>query len=178
MAVGIAAVCVPVPRRRLPPVSSVPNNPAAVGEIGPLIPFHKDAIHVRRGLDRGQPGQAQSLFLDETRRIQRDRPGRSARPKSRPRRYRRLPCRLPALVRGGSEFSDRLDRSVQSRIKDDIPLDNGLCFDLTHPMPSRTTASTRSPPSTRSGDLGSGTERGRFRSKPRRLLPLPAMPPD
>ena len=38
-----------------------------------------------------------------------------------------------ALVRGGSEFSDRLDRSVQTRIKDDIPLDNGLCFDLTHP---------------------------------------------
>jgi hypothetical protein len=44
----------------------IPNNPAAVGEIGPLIPFHKDAP-CRSGLDRGQSGHAQSMFLDETR---------------------------------------------------------------------------------------------------------------
>ena len=88
---------------------------------------------MRSWFDRGQPGQAQSLLLDETCRIQRDRSGRSARPKSRSGRYRRLASRLTSPCPRRVEFSDRLDRSVQSRIKDDIPLDNGLCFDLTHP---------------------------------------------
>jgi Domain of unknown function (DUF1929) len=112
------------------PVSS---NPAAVGEIGPLIPFHKDAIHavlVWTGINRDTPKVCFWM---------------------RPAEYRGTDLVDPlglspdlgdtggfiaayqALVRGGSEFSDRLDRSVQTRIKDDIPLDNGLCFDLTHP---------------------------------------------
>ena len=111
----------------------VPNNPAAVGEIGPLIPFHKDAIHavlVWTGVNRDKPKVCFWM---------------------RPAEYRGTDLVDPlglspdlgdtggfiaayqALVRGGSEFSDRLDRSVQTRIKDDIPLDNGLCFDLTHP---------------------------------------------
>jgi hypothetical protein len=59
-----------------------------------------------------------------------------------------------ALVRGGSEFSDRLDRSVQTRIKDDIPLDNGLCFDLTHPDAFKNTANTKSRPLTKYGKSG------------------------
>ena len=111
----------------------VPNNPAAVGEIGPLIPFHKDAIHsvlIWTGVNRDRPKVCFWM---------------------RPAEYRGTDLVDPlglspdlgdtggflaayqALVRGGSEFSDRLDRSVQTRIKDDIPLDNGLCFDLTHP---------------------------------------------
>jgi galactose oxidase-like protein len=36
-------------------------------------------------------------------------------------------------VRGGSRFSDRLDRSAQTIITNDLYLDNGLCLDLTHP---------------------------------------------
>jgi Domain of unknown function (DUF1929) len=111
----------------------VPSNPAAVGEIGSLIPFHKDAIHavlVWTGVNRDTPKVCFWM---------------------RPAEYRGTDLVDPlglspdlgdtggfiaayqALVRGGSEFSDRLDRSVQTRIKDDIPLDNGLCFDLTHP---------------------------------------------
>jgi hypothetical protein len=98
-----------------------------------LIPFHKDAIHmvvVWTGVNRDKPKVCFWM---------------------RPAEYRGTDLVDPlglspdlgdtggfiaayqALVRGGSEFSDRLDRSVQSRIKDDIPLDNGLCFDLTHP---------------------------------------------
>ena len=111
----------------------VPSNPKTVGEIGPLIPFHKDAIHavlVWTGVNRDKPKVCFWM---------------------RPAEYRGTDLVDPlglspdlgetggfiaayqALVRGGSEFSDRLDRSVQTRIKDDIPLDNGLCFDLTHP---------------------------------------------
>ena len=111
----------------------VPSNPAAVGEIGPLIPFHKDAIHavlVWTGMNRDTPKVCFWM---------------------RPAEYRGTDLVDPlglspdlgetggfiaayqALVRGGSEFSDRLDRSVQTRILDDIPLDNGLCFDLNHP---------------------------------------------
>ena len=36
----------------------IPDNPRAVGEIGPLIPFHKDAIHavvVWTGVNRDKP---------------------------------------------------------------------------------------------------------------------------
>ncbi|HZA67843.1 MAG TPA: galactose oxidase early set domain-containing protein [Geminicoccaceae bacterium] len=111
----------------------IPSNPKAVGEIGPLIPFHKDAIHsvlVWTGVNRDKPKVCFWM---------------------RPAEYRGTDLVDPlglspdlgetggfiaayqALVRGGSEFSDRLDRSVQSRILDDIPLDNGLCLDLTHP---------------------------------------------
>ena len=98
-----------------------------------MIPFHKDAIHsvlVWTGVNRDRPKVCFWM---------------------RPAEYRGTDLVDPlglspdlgetggfiaayqALVRGGSEFSDRLDRSVQTRIKDDIPLDNGLCFDLTHP---------------------------------------------
>jgi hypothetical protein len=109
------------------------KHPSKVGRLGPLIPFHKDAIHaalVWTGLERDTPKVCYWM---------------------RPAEYRGTDLVDPngqspdggdtggfiedfmEYVRGGSEFSDRLDRSVQSIIKDDIPMDNGLCLDLTHP---------------------------------------------
>jgi hypothetical protein len=109
------------------------KDPSKVGKLGPLIPFHKDAIHaalVWTGPKRKTPKVCFWM---------------------RPAEYRGTDLVDPngrspdggdtggfiqhflEHVRGGSPFSNRLDRSVQSIIKDDIPLDNGLCFDLTHP---------------------------------------------
>jgi hypothetical protein len=111
----------------------IPDIPAAVGEIGPLIPFHKDAIHmvvVWTGVNRDKPKvcfwmrPAEYIGTDLV-----DPLGLSPDLGE----TGGFIAAYQALVRGGSEFSDRLDRSVQTRIKDDIRLDNGLCFDLTHP---------------------------------------------
>ena len=111
----------------------IPNIPAVVGEIGPLIPFHKDAIHavlVWTGVDRDTPKvcfwmrPAEYIGTDLVDPLGLSPDGGDT---------GGFIQAYEALVRGGSEFSDRLDRSVQTRIKDDIPLDNGLCFDLTHP---------------------------------------------
>jgi hypothetical protein len=111
----------------------VPDNPRAVGEIGPLIPFHKDAIHavvVWTGVNRDKPkvcfwmrpAEYRGTDLVDPQGLSPDLGDTGG-----------FIAAYQALVRGGSEFSDRLDRSVQTRIKEDIPLDNGLCFDLTHP---------------------------------------------
>jgi Domain of unknown function (DUF1929) len=110
----------------------ISDNPRRVGEIGPLIPFHKDAIHmvvVWTGVDRDKPkvcfwmrpAEYRGTDLVDPQGLSPDLGDTGG-----------FIAAYQALVRGGSEFSDRLDRSVQSRIKDDIPLDNGLCFDLTH----------------------------------------------
>lgn len=111
----------------------IPKIPAVVGEIGPLIPFHKDAIHavlVWTGVNRDTPKvcfwmrPAEYIGSDLVDPLGLSPDGGDTGGFIRA---------YEALVRGGSEFSNRLDRSVQTRIKDDIPLDNGLCFDLTHP---------------------------------------------
>jgi hypothetical protein len=115
--------------------SHTSTDPAAVGELGPLIPFHKDAIH------------AALLWTKETS------------PKicfwMRPAEYRgsdlvdstlidpSTPSPLSAALKPefaelvyGLDFSTGphgLDESVATRILADIPRDNGLCFDPTHP---------------------------------------------
>jgi hypothetical protein len=109
------------------------TDPSEVGELGPLIPFHKDAIHAALVWTGPQRATPKVCFW------------------MRPAEYRGTDLVDPDgvspdggdtggfiqdfedHVRGGSPFSQRLDRSVQSIIKADIPLDNGLCLDLTHP---------------------------------------------
>ena len=103
------------------------QTPADVGELGPLIPFHKDAIHA--SLTPGNPPKI-CFWM-------------------RPSEYRGTDLVDPSvgdlgelrpvfdrLVYGGFGFStgfNGLDESVTTRIKDDIPRDNGLCVDLGHP---------------------------------------------
>lgn len=110
--------------------SPMSDDPSEVGELGPLIPFHKDAIHATlvwtwevnpkicfwmrpaeyRGSDvvnakHGQLGELKPTFEQ--------------------------------LVYGGFGFSTGphgVDESLRTRIKDDIPRDNTLCFDLGHPV--------------------------------------------
>lgn len=101
-------------------------NPAEVGELGSLIPFHKDAIGA--GLMWGQHGEPKICFW------------------MRPAEYRGTDLVDPApdpvgalsptfnqLVYGGFPFSELLDGSVKSRIKADIPRENTQCVDLTSP---------------------------------------------
>ena len=121
--------------------SHTSTDPAAVGELGPLIPFHKDAIH------------AALLWTKETS------------PKicfwMRPAEYRGSdlvdatlidpsdPSPLSAALKPdfaelvyGFDFSTGphgLDESVATRILADIPRDNGLCFDPTHPAAFKNT---------------------------------------
>lgn len=106
----------------------VSNNPAEVGELGPLIPFHKDAIHA--GLAWTHKTSPKICFW------------------MRPAEYQGTDLVDPnvgllgtlkeifsQLVYGFgfSTGPHGLDESVTTRIKADIPSDNGLCFDLTHP---------------------------------------------
>jgi hypothetical protein len=121
--------------------SHTSTDPATVGELGPLIPFHKDAIH------------AALLWTKETS------------PKicfwMRPSEYRGSdlvdstlidpsnPSPLSAALRPefaelvyGFDFSTGphgLDESVATRILADIPRDNGLCFDPMHPAAFKNT---------------------------------------
>jgi hypothetical protein len=102
------------------------GNPRDVGELGPVIPFHKDAIHSSLTWNEGQTPKL--LFA------------------MRPSEYRgtdlvdptvapmgALLSTFDTLVYGGFGFSSTLDASVQSRINADIPLENTLLFDLAHP---------------------------------------------
>ena len=100
-----------------------------VGELGPLIPFHKDAIAA--GLAWSPESPPKICFW------------------MRPAEYRgtdlvdptpgplgTLKLQFQQLVYGGFPLSrgpHGLDESVTTRIKDDIPRDNALCFALTHP---------------------------------------------
>lgn len=126
------------------------NNPTAVGEIGPLIPFHKDAIHA--GLAATGDGDLKICFfmrpseyaghhlVDDTHITQLFNQGVPLTEAMKP--------EFEALVYGsgfesdvnpgffGYTYSTRthgLDRSVATRIKADIGLDNGLCLDLGDP---------------------------------------------
>ncbi len=125
---GIACLLC-LPAGTIPPVAPQSNDPAEVGQLGPLIPFHKDAIY------------AFLAWTEETS------------PKiyfsMRPAEYRgsdlvdptsgpmgALKPAFERLVFGGFRFSrgpNGLDESLTTRIKADIPRDNALCFDLMHP---------------------------------------------
>lgn len=132
-------------------VSQASEHPAEVGELGPLIPFHKDAIHAgviwTNGHDHGgHPAGAN---------------GGAKTPKvlfwMRPSEYRgtdsvdeslvagivadpnatlfdALRPIFEQLVFGGFGFSANLDESVATRFTQvDLPLENTLLFCLNHP---------------------------------------------
>jgi hypothetical protein len=101
------------------------SNPSEVGELGPLIPFHKDAIYST--LIWNECGSPKILFG------------------MRPSEFRGTDLVDPTLgpigelrqtfddlVYGGFGFSNTLDASVQTRILADIQLENCLVFDLEH----------------------------------------------
>jgi hypothetical protein len=101
------------------------GNPRVVGELGPMIPFHKDAIHTSIVWNEGESPKL--LFG------------------MRPAEYRGTDLVDPTtgpigtlrqtfedLVYGGFGFSNTLDASVQTRINSDIALDNVQLFDLSH----------------------------------------------
>ncbi|WP_437314857.1 galactose oxidase-like domain-containing protein [Sorangium sp. So ce385] len=110
-------------------VQEAPSEAGAsseAGALGPLIPFHKDAVHA--GFFWDPLGRPKILFW------------------MRPSEYRGTDLADPTvepigelkesfrqIVYGGFRFSDTLERSVLSRIKDDIARENTLVFDLTHP---------------------------------------------
>ncbi|XXT16987.1 galactose oxidase early set domain-containing protein [Sorangium sp. So ce429] len=100
--------------------------PASDGALGPLIPMHKDAVHA--GFFWDPLGSPKILFW------------------MRPSEYRGTDLADPTVgpvgtlresfrtvVYGGFRFSDTLERSILSRIKDDIERENTLVFDISHP---------------------------------------------
>ncbi|WP_438038922.1 galactose oxidase-like domain-containing protein [Sorangium sp. So ce128] len=99
---------------------------ASSGELGPLIPMHKDAVHA--GFFWDPLGKPKILFW------------------MRPSEYRgtdladpepdpigELRAEFSQVVYGGFRFSATLERSVLSRIKDDIARENTQVFDISHP---------------------------------------------
>ena len=109
-----------------PPQADPPGDPSQVGELGPLIPFHKDAVHATL-LWNGDRAPRLYLWM-------------------RPSQFKGTDLVDPAigelgelrpsfakLVYGGFPFSSTLDGSVRSRIKADIPQENFLGVDLENP---------------------------------------------
>jgi hypothetical protein len=115
--------------------SHTATDPATVGELGPLIPFHKDAIHASLVWTEARspricfwmrPSEYRGSDLVDSTLID---PGN--------------PSPLSAALKPdfaelvyGFDFSTGphgLDESVATRIVADIPRDNGLCFDPMHP---------------------------------------------
>jgi hypothetical protein len=94
------------------------------GELGTLIPFHKDAIHSSIILDKdGQPWLCFWMRPSEYRGSDLVDPATNT-----------LRDLFQQLVYGGFGFSGTLDASVRSRIAADIPRDNALCVDLDDPL--------------------------------------------
>jgi hypothetical protein len=125
------------------------SDPAVVGELGPLIPFHKDAIHA--GLEWSQesggkarnpricfwmrPSEYQGIHLVNPALV--PGPGALKSPNSTPasgfRKYVYGRDYTPGYGFNFSTGPHGLDESVASRIVADLYLDNGLCLDLEHP---------------------------------------------
>jgi hypothetical protein len=135
-----------------------PCNPLTCGELGPLIPFHKDAIHAGLGWTKDK-GHWDGWYDEK------DKGQKKKRPKicfwMRPSEYQGIHLVDPLLPPGpgalkttsfqrfvyGRDFDPApptegftfsrgphgLDESVATRIQADLYLDNGLCFDLDHP---------------------------------------------
>lgn len=112
-------------------VAPVPGDAAHVGELGPLLAMHKDAIHSGLLWDGVAPPKI--LFWMNSA------------------EYRGTDLVDPTvgdigafrpefqeLVRGGFPFSGLLDASVKNRYKPDIARDNTLIWDLAHPDALRT----------------------------------------
>lgn len=101
------------------------SRPSDIGVLGPLIPFHKDAIHasvVWNGNEDPElcfwmrPSEWRGTDLVDPE------PGETG----------QLRPEFDELVYGGFGFG-QLDRSVMSRIKSDIAREQVQCADLTHP---------------------------------------------
>lgn len=102
------------------------TSPEEHGELGPLIPTHKDAVHA--GFYWDAKGTPKILIW------------------MRPSEYKGTDLVDPnvgeigelresfrQVVYGGFTFSATLERSLLSRFKADIELENTLAFDITHP---------------------------------------------
>lgn len=157
--IGITLVLVAVPVLWLgggtASASHTSTDPAVVGELGPLIPFHKDAIHAGLGWTDGK-GDWDGWYDEE------GKGHKKKRPKicfwMRPSEYQGIhlvdPLKPPGpgalrtdtfekFVYGNNFTSGKgfnfstgthgLDESLATRIQADLYLDNGLCFDLEHP---------------------------------------------
>jgi hypothetical protein len=115
----------------------------AVGELGPLIPFHKDAIHAGLGWSKDndkekkrskicfwmRPSEYQGIHLVDPLKP----PGPGA---LRTGTFDTFVYGFDFTAGKGFNFSTGahgLDESLATRIQDDLYLDNGLCFDLAHP---------------------------------------------
>ncbi len=128
--VGVACLLLWVGRETAaapePVQGNPPGDPSQVGELGPLIPFHKDAIAATL-LWNGDGSPKLYLWM-------------------KPAEYRGTDLVDPAigalgelkptfakLVYGGFGFSNTLDGSVRTRIKADIARENCLGLDLENP---------------------------------------------
>ncbi len=104
----------------------VPSEPCEDGELGSLIPWHKDGIHLSLVWDAGRdPWLCFWMRPSEYRGTDLVDPV--------PDPVGMLRDEFQEAVYGGRGFSTTLDHSVLTRIKADIPRDNALCLDLTHP---------------------------------------------
>jgi galactose oxidase-like protein len=117
--------------------ASLVSGPAsAVGELGPLLPFHKDAIAAGLTIDTfGSPKICFWMRPSEYKGTDLVDPDNGPIGTFKP--------EFNELVYGGFGFSSTLDESVKSRIKADIPLDNTLCFDMDHPDAFKNTGKFR-----------------------------------
>jgi hypothetical protein len=126
----------------------VPSAPSLCGELGPLIPFHKDAIHAGLGWSKDKekprpkicfwmrPSEWRGIDLVDPSQVDDD-------PDNAPFLEAALKPNFETLVYGsdftlgkGFRFSTGphgLDESVATRIEADLDFDNGLCVDLKHP---------------------------------------------
>lgn len=110
-----------------------PGDPSVCGRLGPLIPFHKDAIHaalVWTGEKHAEKRSKICFWMRPSEWRGTDLVDPNTGPLG------TLKSTFEQVVYGGFRFSTGphgLDASVTTRINADIPRDNGLCFDLTHP---------------------------------------------
>lgn len=118
------------------------SDPAEIGELGPLIPFHKDAIHAGLGWADGRghspkrpkicfwmrPSEFQGIHLVD--------PSLTPGPGALKPKFEKYVYGRNFTAGRGFRFSTGvhgLDESVATGIEADLNLDNGLCFDLGHP---------------------------------------------
>ncbi len=104
--------------------SASAHGPAQVGRLGPLIPWHKDAIHISVVWPKTRPPQlcfwmrpAEWRGTDLVNPVQ---------------PMGELRLEFQSLVYGGFRFSRTLEESVRTRILDDLSLENTLCADIPH----------------------------------------------
>ena len=121
---SLLGVALLLPLGSAPAASQGAPNPAEVGKLGPLIPFHKDAIHAGVSWTGGSPKLCFWMRPSEYRGSDLIDPNLGT--------IGQLRRTFEQLVYGGFR-AGTLDRSAATRIRDDIPRDNAQCLDLGHP---------------------------------------------